>query len=226
MPRVKMLCVTCLSPAEAKEFYDRFGSRQDRQGFYEDSALARLIRFGELASARRVFELGCGTGRLAHRLLSRELPEDASYVGVDVSSTMMALARERLSPFDARVELVHTEGSMRFQFPDAFCDRFVSTYVLDLLHERQITTAIGEARRLLCPGGRLCVAGLTVGEGFASSLVARFWARVQAVRPAWVGGCRPIAVVDLLPPDGWRVVHREVVTSWAIPSEVLVAEAV
>jgi len=225
-PRVKMRCMTCLSPAEAKEFYDRFGSRQDQQGFYEDAALERLIRFGELASAHHVFELGCGTGKLAHRLLSRELPEDASYVGVDVSSTMLALARERLQTFDARVELVRTEGAMKFEFPDASCDRFVSTYVLDLLPEQQIAAALDEARRLLRPGGRLCVAGLTVGEGLASSLVSRIWARVQAMRPAWVGGCRPIAVVDLLPADGWRVVHREVVTSWAIASEVLVAEAV
>jgi len=216
----------CLNPAEAEEFYDRFGSRQNQQGFYEDAALDRLIRFGDFESSRRVFELGCGTGRLSHRLLSHELREDASYVGVDVSSTMMALARERLAPFDARVELIQTEGSMRFEFPDASFDRFVSTYVLDLLPERQIAAAIDEARRLLCPGGRLCVAGLTVGEGFTSSLVSRLWACVQAVQPTWVGGCRPIAVVDFMPTDGWRVLHREVVRSWAIPSEVLVAEAV
>ena len=125
--------MTSLSPVEAKEFYDRFGSRQDQQGFYEDAALDRLIRFGDFASSRRVFELGCGTGRLSHRLLSRELPDEASYVGVDVSSTMIALARERLAPFDARVELIQTEGSMSFDFPDASFDRFVSTYVLDLL---------------------------------------------------------------------------------------------
>ncbi len=218
--------MTSLSPVEAKEFYDRFGSRQDQQGFYEDAALDRLIRFGDFASSRRVFELGCGTGRLSHRLLSRELPDEASYVGVDVSSTMMALARERLAPFDARVELVQTEGSISFDFPDASFDRFVSTYVLDLLPARQIAAVVEEARRLLCPAGRLCVAGLTVGEGFTSSLVSRLWACVQAVQPTWVGGCRPIAVVDFMPTGGWRVLHREVVTSWAIPSEVLVAEAV
>ena len=72
--------MTSLSPTEAKEFYDRFGSRQDRQGFYEDAALDRLIRYGDFASSRRVFELGCGTGRLAHRLLTHELPEESFYV--------------------------------------------------------------------------------------------------------------------------------------------------
>lgn len=218
--------MTCLTPAEARSFYDHFGSHQDSQGFYEDAAFDRLIRFAEFSSARRVFELGCGTGKLAHRLLTTALSEEASYVGVDVSSTMIALASERLATFRPRVELVQTEGSMRFDYPDASFDRFVSTYVLDLLTAEQSESAIDEARRLLSTGGRLCVAGLTMGEHFPSSLVSRLWAWVQAARPRWVGGCRPVAVLDLLPKDDWQVLHREVVTSWAIPSEVLVAEAV
>lgn len=215
-----------LTHSEAKKFYDRFGARQDHQGFYEDAAVDRLIRAADFASARRVFELGVGTGKLAHRLLSRELREEATYVGVDVSSTMMALARERLQAFGARVELVQTEGSMRFDYPDASFDRFVTTYVLDLLSEREITAALNEARRLLRESGRLCVAGLTVGERFPSSLVSRLWGRIQAAHPGWVGGCRPIRVVELLPARIYRVRHREVVASWGVPSEVLVAEAV
>lgn len=216
----------CLTPAEAKAFYDRFGSRQDDQGFYEDVAFEALIRFSDFASARRVFELGCGTGKLAHRLLSEELSEDATYVGVDVSSTMMTLAGERLAPFSERVELVQTDGTMKLDFSEASCDRFVSTYVLDLLPEGEIGAALEEAHRLLQPAGRLCVAGLTVGESFLSALVSRLWAGIHKRRPRWVGGCRPVAVVDRLPAERWRIVHREVVTSWAIPSEVLVVEAV
>jgi len=65
-----------------------------------------------------------------------------------------------------------------------------------------------------------------VGESFPSSLVSWLWAAIQKRRPRWVGGCRPVAVVDRLPAEHWRIVHREVVTSWAIPSEVLVVEAV
>ncbi len=216
--------MTELTPEEAKRFYDRFGARQDNQGFYEDAAIDLLIREGDFAASRRVFELGFGTGKLAHRLFSSELGTDASYVGVDVSATMMALARERLQPFAARVELVQTHGSMTFDYPDASFDRFVATYVLDLLPEHEITAALDEARRLLGTSGRLCVAGLTSGEHLPSSLVSRLWAWVQAAHPGWVGGCRPIRVVDLLTTHGFRARHREVVTCWGIASEVLVAE--
>jgi ubiquinone/menaquinone biosynthesis C-methylase UbiE len=217
---------SALSPAEAKAFYDRFGARQDGQGFYEDAAIDPLIRAADFASAHRVFELGFGTGKLAHRLLCRELPQDATYAGVDVSSTMLSLARERLARFGSRVELVSTDGSMSFDYPDASFDRFVTTYVLDLLPEREIDHALAEAHRLLRPSGRLCVAGLTKGERLPSSLVSRLWAWVQAGHPAWVGGCRPVRIVELVPGRGFRVLHGEVVTSWAIPSEVLIAEAI
>ena len=38
-------------------------------------------------------EFGCGTGRLAERLLRDHLPDAATYVAVDSSSTMVSLAQ-------------------------------------------------------------------------------------------------------------------------------------
>jgi hypothetical protein len=32
-----------LAPKEAQKFYDRFGAKQDKQAFYEDSATSKLI---------------------------------------------------------------------------------------------------------------------------------------------------------------------------------------
>ncbi len=58
-----------LSHAQAKHFHDHFSSKQDSLGFYEDRTLAELIAHAGLEQAHRVFELGCGTGRVALRLL-------------------------------------------------------------------------------------------------------------------------------------------------------------
>ena len=57
-----------LTYAEAKKFYDRYGARQDRGAWYEDPAVAFLLEHGAFDTARAVFELGFGTGRLAERL--------------------------------------------------------------------------------------------------------------------------------------------------------------
>ena len=58
-----------LTHAQAAAFYDRFGSRQDLQRFYEDAAIDRLLANAALPQAHAVVEFGCGTGRLAARML-------------------------------------------------------------------------------------------------------------------------------------------------------------
>jgi ubiquinone/menaquinone biosynthesis C-methylase UbiE len=101
-----------------------------------------------------VFEFGCGTGRFADRLLSRELPPDARYAGVDLSSTMVDLATRRLARFGERSQVTLTEGDVRFPFPDASFDRVVATYVLDILGEERIRELLLEAHRLPGPSAR------------------------------------------------------------------------
>jgi len=213
-----------LSTEEVRRFYDRFGSRQDQQGFYEDVATSELRRFAEFEGAHKVVELGCGTGRFAFDLLSETLNADAAYRGFDLSATMVDLARKRLTAFGGRADVDRTEGSLSLPVPDQTADRFVSTYVFDLLPEDQIRAGLDEAHRILEPGGLLALVSLTHGVGWVDRLVSGSWALVQSLRPAWVGGCRPIALLPLLPASHWQLCHRSVVTAWGIPSEVLVAE--
>jgi ubiquinone/menaquinone biosynthesis C-methylase UbiE len=141
-----------LSREAAREFYDRFGARQDSQEFYERPAVSGLIARLDLAHARAVVELGCGTGRLAAELLDTHLAADARYVGLDVSGTMVELARDRTARFNRRVEMRQTDGSPRIDAPDGSFDRFISSYVLDLLSPDDIASVLGEAHRVLAPG--------------------------------------------------------------------------
>jgi SAM-dependent methyltransferase len=90
------------SREDARRFHDSFGSKQDAQGFYEDAALDALVEHSEFSLAQSVLEIGCGTGRLAARLLADCLPASAAYVGVDISETMAGLAWRRLGPWSGR----------------------------------------------------------------------------------------------------------------------------
>jgi ubiquinone/menaquinone biosynthesis C-methylase UbiE len=214
----------CLTRAQARAFYDRFGSKQDGQAFYEDAAVQDLLAHAEFAQATAVFEFGCGTGRFAETLLTHRLPAAARYVGCDVSTTMVDLARERLTRFAARADIRLTDGAPRIEAPDVTFDRFVSNYVLDLLAPEDIADVLSEAHRTLTAAGRLCVVSLTHGTTRASRLVSWVWARVHRLRPQLVGGCRPLALRDLLPTERWRILHHNVVVAYGIPSEVVVAE--
>ncbi len=209
--------------AQAKAFYDRFGAKQDTHSFYEDCALETLMGHATFHTASSVFEFGCGTGRFAERLLAEVLPPDARYVGVDISSTMVRLARERLRRWSDRVEVRLSDGSTKLSAPDGSFDRFVSSYVLDLLSEDDISAVLAEAARILSEDGRLCIVSLTYGQEPFPRLVSSAWKQLRAVRPQLVGGCRPIQILSFLPTNRWHVVYREVVSAFGISSEVVVA---
>jgi ubiquinone/menaquinone biosynthesis C-methylase UbiE len=184
------------------------------------------LRSGIFEHASAVFELGCGTGRLAERLLRQHLPPSTHYVGVDVSGTMVRLTEERLAPCHKRATVRRSEGTNRWREEDGACDRFVATYVLDLLEEPAQFALVQEARRLLGAKGLLCIIAMTEGQTAISLALCAAWKAVRAWKPRLVGGCRPVRVEAFLEPHVWRLEHKEVVCSWGVCSEVVIAAPV
>jgi len=214
-----------LTASEVRAFYDRFGKKQDTQGFYEGPVLEDLIRHAAFPEARRVFEFGCGTGKFAARLLEEHLPGSATYLGCDVSPVMVGLAAQRLEAYSERAMAIQSDGTVRFPLSDHAVDRVISTYVLDLLSETDTRAVFAEAHRVLIPGGRLCLAGLTRGTTLPSRVVSTLWAAIFRVRPSLVGGCRPVVLDAYAERALWQQTHRAVVTPFGVPSEVLVLAA-
>jgi ubiquinone/menaquinone biosynthesis C-methylase UbiE len=175
-----------LTHEQAQAFYDWMGAKQDWQAFYEGRAIHDLIAHASFETAQTVFEFGCGTGALAERLLASHLPSSARYVAVDSSTTMIRLAKTRLERFGGRVTVEQTNGSLHWEAVSLSCDRFVSTYVADLLSTSDIAALFLEAHRLLIPGGRLCLVSLTHGTSTFSRLVTSLWARLHRLAPTLV----------------------------------------
>jgi ubiquinone/menaquinone biosynthesis C-methylase UbiE len=211
-----------LTAAQARRVYDRIGRSQDLQ-VYERRAIDDLLAHADFEHATAVLELGHGTGALAKRLLDRLLPAEASYVGIDVSPRMHELAEERIGAYAGRVDLRVTDGSLPLPFSDNCCDRFLATYVLDLLSEHEVDAALQEAGRLLTPGGLLCLVSLTPGATRTARAVTAIWERLWSLRPELVGGCRPIRLIDHLDPARWATRQHAVVTTFAVSSEILIA---
>jgi ubiquinone/menaquinone biosynthesis C-methylase UbiE len=212
-----------LSHAAARALYDRIGRWQDTQRFYEDFATAELVAHADLRRARSVFEFGTGTGRFAAGLLRDHLPATARYRGIDVSSTMVALARRSVQPWQDRAVVEQSSGSPAVDAPDGQFDRFVSTFVLDLLSAEDIARVFDEAHRLLSADGLLGLVSVTHGRTPLERVVMGVAGRLHALAPAVVGGCRAIDLLSFATPGRWRVVHHDVVSRWGLPSEVLVA---
>jgi ubiquinone/menaquinone biosynthesis C-methylase UbiE len=213
---------TVLTVSEAQAFYNRFGKKQDNQGFYENPALEDLIAHANFQETQRVFEFGCGTGKFAARLLAEYLPASATYLGYDVSPVMIGLAAKRFEAYSERAKALQSDGTMNFPLSDHSADHVICCYVLDLLSDGDIREFFAEAHRVLRPGGRLCLASLTKGITVPSRIVSSLWMAVFHVRPTIVGGCRPIRLYFYVDRDRWQLEHRKVLTPFGVPSEILV----
>ena len=216
--------VSVLTHKQAQAFYDWMGAKQDWQAFYEGRAIHDLISHASFETAQAVYEFGCGTGALAEHLLTSYLNPLACYIAVDSSTTMIRLAKTRLGRFGSRVSVEQTNGSLQFEAASGSCDRFVSTYVVDLLSTSDIAALFSEAHRLLIPGGRLCMVSLTKGTSLFSRLVTSAWARLHQFSPTLVGGCRPLELQVLLPEHNWQLEYVQTVVAFGIPSEIIIAK--
>ena len=213
-----------MSHQQAKAFYDRFGKKQDSQSFYEDIAIEALIRKCDFDKASSVFEFGCGTGQFAERLLEEHLPSNARYVGVDISETMVSLAKERLVRFGLRAEVHLVSSSPQLDFGTGAFDRFVSNYVFDLLEFEDMRRILGEAWRILSDDGLLGFVSLTHGFTFTSRAAESIWMLYMLSNRPLSADAEPISLSELVAEPNWRILYDRELSAYGVPSEVLVTK--
>jgi ubiquinone/menaquinone biosynthesis C-methylase UbiE len=202
--------------------YDRIGRFQDWQVLYEGPALRQLLESGDFTTAKSVFEFGCGTGAFAAKLRTI-VPADCRYVGIDVSPKMARLSASRLKPWAGCATIKLSDGSPSLPEDGGAFDRFVSNYVFELLSPDYAAKVLAEARRILCPNGKLCLVSLACGTSGFAKLVTTLWEAAWKWKSELVGGCRPSELKTLLAANQWSIDHFCKVVSFGVTSEVVVA---
>ena len=157
---------------------------------------------------RRVLELCAGTGYLS-RLIATAHP-NASLVALDLSADMLSVGRRRLGPLASRIRLV--EGDVAaLPFEDAEFDTVVVAFGLHELPSSVRISAIGEAARVLEPGGQLAVVDLDRPIGAAGPLLdAYLW----AMEPPDAGDVNGNGIVDLLSTAGFDLIAHRPAEGW------------
>jgi arsenite methyltransferase len=107
-----------------------------------------------LAPGERVLDIGSGPGMLV-RQMAEAVGERGAVHGVDVSPSMLALARGTASPPGAAPVAYEQADALALPFADASFDVAVSTQVYEYVED--MSAALAEVRRVLRPGGRLLV---------------------------------------------------------------------
>jgi len=210
------------SHKQIKSFYDRLGGWLDTQRFFKAPALNRLLHYSAFQHAHHVYELGCGTGRLAEKILLSN--SELVYQGTDLSSTMVKLTQARLQRFGGRATVVLADSTVGIELPGGAADRFVSTYVFDLMSTLEIQSLLAEAYRILGEEGKLCLVSLTNSRQLFGRMLTSLWSRIHQINPVLMGGCRPLELMEFVGQTKWRMLHVSQASKFGLTSEVLVAE--
>ncbi len=121
-------------------------------------AMWDLDRFRAGRPVHRVLDVGCGTGDFT--LLAALHYPQARVVGADFTRAMLARARPRFlrPPAGGRVDLDRA-SALTLPFRDGTFDVVMSAFVARNLP--RLADALGEARRVLAPGGTILILEIT-----------------------------------------------------------------
>jgi len=176
-----------------------------------------LVAADVAAGARRILDLGTGTGTLG--LAAAERWSGVMVTGVDVSDEMVALAgREadrRLGEADRGRFAAKVAPADDLPFEAATFDLVVSSFVLQLVANR--ASALREARRILRPGGRIAFVSWLAGDvRFAGDqVVAETLEELGIEAPERDGGGAPDFTSPRAAADGLRRAGFRQAQAWA-----------
>ena len=122
----------------------------------------RTAMFAELAPLPGdvICDIGCGSGSELIRI-ARIVGPDGDAIGIDPSTTMIEETRDRATREGVNVELFARDGRDT-GLPADHCDAVRMERVVQ--HVGDVTTLLGEAKRITRPGGRVVVADTDWGS--------------------------------------------------------------
>lgn len=131
--------------------YDKYNKMHFGKG-YEEFRKATVSR-ADFKRYKAIFEFGCGTSLcLEHILANHDFA--GLYIGADVSSGMLEVAREKFQEND-RVLHVRISADGRLPISDGAVDAVFSSLVFHLIPVSVRSSILQEFNRILKPGGNV-----------------------------------------------------------------------
>ncbi|MCH8863666.1 MAG: methyltransferase domain-containing protein [Proteobacteria bacterium] len=183
----------------------------------ESKARARALALADIGDGDQVLEVAVGTG-LAFAEVVRRNPSGRN-VGIDLSPGMLGKAEGRMRRHGLGNFELSVGNALNIGEADASFDVLLNNYMFDLMARDHWPRVLGEYHRVLKPGGRLVMSGMTPGEGSGSGI----YDRLYTLSPRLMGGCRGIHMTGPLEESGFSVLSRDYVQQMLFPSEIILA---
>ena len=166
----------------------------------------KALGFLDLMAGIRFLDLGCGTG-YAVRNVAAEAKHEGLFCGIDISPRMIEVAREKSGGFFKcmRFEVANAE-----ELPFG-ADSFDAVLCTNSFHHYAYPSMVfAEVRRVLRPGGRLCILDVTADSRIVRWIDSRvrlkepehvrFYSTSEYSKMFEVAGLRCKASKTILPP--------------------------
>jgi ubiquinone/menaquinone biosynthesis C-methylase UbiE len=206
------------SKDEAKICYDKISQVYDLIAHHSEEPVRQAgLEQLNARAGETVLEIGFGTGHGLLALTKATGPAGKVY-GIDISDGMLAIAQEKLASLGLteRAELACGDGS-KLPYPSEMMDAVFMSFTLELFDTPEIPEVLAECMRVLRPGGRIVVVGMSK-EG-ADGIARHIYEWAHEHFPNLVD-CRPIYVRRSIEAAGFLIENVETRTMW-LPVEIV-----
>lgn len=210
-----------LSRAETKALYDKISKVYDLLSEHTEEAVRETgLRMLAPRLGETVLEIGFGTG---HALvwLARALGPQGKVYGIDLSDGMMTVAEDLVRSSGVAGQVVLRAGdATALPYAAESMDAVFMSFTLELFDTPEIPQVLAQCMRVLKPGGRIVVVGMSKEGKHGLVYEAYIWTHRHF--PNFVD-CRPILVSQAIAAAGFTVAEKQNVQIW-VPMEIVRGE--
>jgi demethylmenaquinone methyltransferase/2-methoxy-6-polyprenyl-1,4-benzoquinol methylase len=197
---------------QIKAFYNKIAKVYDLLAEHSEKRVRIAgLEMLDAHAGEKVLEIGFGTGHCLVEL-AQAVGSSGSVFGIDLSDEMLLISRKRArhEGLEDRIELTCGDA-LCLPYPSESMDAVFMSFTLELFDTPEIIRVLTECMRILKPGGRIVVVGMSrvVHEG----MIMKAFEWTHRHFPNFLD-CRPILVRGALEDAGFVVVDNKMMKMW------------
>ena len=200
------------SQNEIKHFYNKIAKVYDLLAERSEEPVRKAgIEMLHARTGENILEIGFGTGHCLIEL-ARSVGPSGKVLGIDLSEKMVEISRERIRQegMEDRIELACSDA-LHLPYDSQTLDGVFMSFTLELFDTPEIPLVLAQCKRVLKPGGRIVVVGMSRVR--SSGLVTEVFEWTHRHFPNYLD-CRPILVRRAVEDAGFQISAARTMKMW------------